>query len=62
MTGIYLFFTFVHLFTHTEGETSDSNTQLKKMHYTKCLLQGLKPHVVNHGILTKLSSFNPFVF
>ncbi len=28
-------------------------TVLLKMHFTKCLLQGVKPHVVNHGILTK---------
>ncbi len=26
------------------------------MYFTKSLLQGIKPHVVNHGILTKLSS------
>ncbi len=26
------------------------------MRFTKWLLQGIKPHVVNHGILTKLSS------
>ncbi len=25
------------------------------MHLKKCLLQGIKPRVVNHGILTKLS-------
>ncbi len=24
---------------------------MKKMHFTKCLLLGIKPHVVNHGIL-----------
>ncbi len=28
----------------------------EKMHFTKSLLQDIKPHVVNHGILTKLSS------
>ncbi len=26
------------------------------MHVSKWLLQGIKPHAVNHGILTKLSS------
>ncbi len=29
------------------------------MHFTKWLLQGIKPHVVSHGILTKLSSLSP---
>ncbi len=41
----------------TVSVDSDSNTQFSwKMHFTKWLLQGIKPHVVNHGILTKLTS------
>ncbi len=40
----------------TVSVDSDSNTIFMKMRFTKWLLQGIKPHVVNHGILTKLSS------
>ncbi len=46
---------------HKEGNTSDSITSEnchEKLHFTKCLLQGIKLHVFNHGILTKLISLN----
>ncbi len=44
---------FVHLFTHKEGDTSDSNTSdnFHEMHFIKYLMQGIKPHVVSHDSL-----------
>ncbi len=40
------------------GDTSEGLTPLKnfmKNAFYSTVLQGIKPHVVNHGILTKLS-------
>ncbi len=62
--------TFVHLFTHKEGQVTPV-TDLHhwrfswKMHFTIWLLQDIKPHG-NHGILIKLSSlirlYNSFFY
>ncbi len=38
---------FVHLFTHKEGDTSDSNTIFMKNPFYKMLLQGISNHMLS---------------
>ncbi len=55
----------MHLFTHKEGQVTPVTVTpvtifMKRLKWLKWLLQGIKPHFVNHGILTKLSSLIHF--